>query len=79
MKNLVVVTMAMMMIVSMFFATGCAKQPKKAAGDWYTAVPEKEHMRRFPEGHKEMPGPEGENCVYNEKTGAYFCQFDWFE
>lgn len=82
MKKLFVVTAAMLMLVSMFFATGCAKQSRPAAGmdtDWYAEVPKAKHERRFPQGHKQLPGPDGEKCVYNEKTESYFCQFDWSE
>jgi hypothetical protein len=79
MKKLFVVTTAMLMLVSMFFVTGCAKQFRPAGTDWYTEVPKAEHERRFPHGHKQVPGPGGEKCVYNERTEAYFCQFDWSE
>ena len=76
MKNLVVVTVAMLMMGTMFFATGCAKQASLQGMDWYSEVPKAEHERRFPQGHKPLVGPNGENCVYDEKTETYLCQFD---
>lgn len=79
MKSLIVMTMAMVIFGSMFFAAGCNKQANRQGTDWYAAVPKVEHERRFPHGHKHIPGPNGENCVYNEKTQTYFCQFDWEE
>lgn len=79
MKKLFIVTAAMLMLASIFFATGCAKQFRAAGTDWYAEVPKAEHERRFPQGHKQLPGSDGEKCVYNEKTKAYFCQFDWSE
>jgi hypothetical protein len=78
-KSLFVSIVMLMMLVPMFFTTGCAKQSKVAGADWYSAVPKAEHERRFPHGHKQIPGSNGENCVYNEKTETYFCQFDWSE
>jgi len=79
MKRHRVVTAAIVMILSMFFAGGCVNHTNRLGVDWYAAVPEAEHERRFPHGHKQLPGPEGENCVYNEQTQTYFCQFDWSE
>lgn len=79
MKNLVVVTMTMLMMGGMLFATGCAKQASLQGMDWYSAVTKAEHERRFPQGHKHVPGPNGENCVYDEETETYFCQFDTAE
>ena len=68
------------MLVPMLLFMGCAHQSKNLAGtDWYSEVPKAKHERRFPHGHKNVPESEGENCVYNEKTESYFCQFDWFE
>lgn len=61
------------------FGAGCAKQSHVAGMDWYNDIPKAEHERRFPNGHKQIPGPHGENCVYNEKTERYACQFNWFE
>jgi hypothetical protein len=74
-SNVMSVAMLLMLLSIMLFATGCAKQSTIAGTDWYDAVPEVEHERRFPHGHKQIPGPNYENCVYNEKTKTYFCQF----
>lgn len=81
MKRSSVMSKAMVVILGsmLFFATGCAKQSQVAGMDWYNDIPKAEHERRFPHGHKQIPGPQGENCVYNEKTGRYACQFDWSE
>ena len=78
MKKSLVLTIAMlMMLVPMFFATGCATESSRRAGmDWYSEVPKAEHERRFPHGHEQIPGPGGENCVYDEKREIYLCQFD---
>jgi hypothetical protein len=80
MKNSAVMTIAMVtMLLSLFFIVGCANQSKPLGMDWYSEVPKAEHDRRFPHGHKQIPGPKGENCVYNEATNTYFCQFHYDE
>jgi len=79
-RSLVMSKVIVLLLVSIvFFATGCAKQSQVAGMDWYNDIPKAEHERRFPHGHKQIPGPHDENCVYNEKTGRYACQFDWSE
>ncbi len=74
-KSLVVKITMFMMMVPMFFATGCAKESKRGGMDWYSEIPRAEHELRFPQGHEKIP-PGKINCVYDEKRKIYLCQFE---
>jgi hypothetical protein len=66
-------------ILTMLIAVGCANQSYQGAKDLHPEISKAEHERRFPGGHIQVPGVEGDKCAYNEKNESYLCQFDWSE